>query len=182
VPIIATAGDSKTYTPAPEGVHHAVCVDVIDLGMVESSFVDAQGHKKLQHKINVAWQLSETRDDGKRYLVFKRYTLSLNEKATLRKDLESWRGRAFTRDEEMGFDVETVIGINCLINVQHRLSADGSKTYANVVSVMPLIKGMPKIAPLDYKRPEPKDAAPADEAPPVHEPASDELTDDDIPF
>jgi hypothetical protein len=153
MPIIATAGgDGANYSPAPEGVHQAVCVDVIDKGLIKSTFVDDKtGQPKLQHKIAVVWQVNELRDDGKRFQLYKRYTLSLNEKATLRKDLESWRGRAFTREEEMGFDVETIIGANCLVNVQHRMVAD--KTYANVISVMPLMKGIPKIAPLDYQRP-----------------------------
>jgi hypothetical protein len=146
VPIIATAGDSKTYTPAPAGTHQAVCVDVIDKGLVPNSFKPGT----VQHKITVAWQIDELRDDGKRFLVYKRYTCSLNEKATLRKDLESWRGRAFTRDEEMGFDVESVVGANCLINVQHNESGD--KTYANVTAVMALPKGMPKLSASDYVR------------------------------
>lgn len=153
MPIIATAGsDSRTFTPAPAGVHQAVCVDVIDKGLIESNFVDERtGAKKVQHKIDIAWQLvNERRDDGKRFVVYKRYTLSLNEKATLRKDLESWRGRAFTRDEEMGFDVETVIGANALVNVQHNVK--GEKTYANVASVMPLMRGMPKAAAENYQR------------------------------
>src|SRR5690242_4836503 len=123
MPIIATATESKSFTPAPEGTHQAVCVDVIDKGMLPNKFKEGT----LQHKIDVAWQINELRDDGKRYLVYKRYTLSLNEKANLRKDLESWRGKGFTRDEEMGFDVEKLIGANCLINVTHRTVAD--KTY-----------------------------------------------------
>lgn len=178
MPIIATASESKNFTPAPQGTHQAVCVDVIDKGMLPNKFKEGA----LQHKIDVAWQINELRDDGKRYLVYKRYTLSLNEKANLRKDLESWRGRAFTRDEEMGFDVEKLIGGNCLVNVTHRTVAD--KTYANVISVMPLIKGMPKIAPLDYVRPQPE-AQPEHAEPEIDihgdEPVA-ELTDDDIPF
>jgi hypothetical protein len=165
MPIIATATQSKTFTPAPEGTHQAVCVDVIDLGMKETTW---QGKLKVQHKIDLVWQIAEARDDGKPYQVYKRYTLSLNEKASLRHDLESWRGKPFTIDEEHGFDVETVIGANCLVNIQHRTVAD--KTYANVVSVMPLIKGMAKIGPLDYKRPELKATAePADDDAPVTE-------------
>jgi hypothetical protein len=160
VPIIATAGESKSYTPAPEGTHHAVCVDVIDLGQLPNSFKPGT----TQHKVN------------KRFLVYKRYTLSLNEKANLRHDLESWRGRPFTREEEMGFDVETVKGANCLVNIQHKQSADKAKTYANVVSVMPLIKGMAKITPEAYERHQeetPQQDAPAEEAP---------VELDDIPF
>jgi hypothetical protein len=178
VPIIATAGaDSANFTPAPEGVHQAVCVDVIDKGMQPNKFKNGA----LQRKIDIAWQIDERRDDGKRFVVYKRYTLSLNEKATLRHDLESWRGRKFTRDEEMGFDVETVIGVNCLINVQHNSS--GERTYANVVSVMPLVKGMPKIAADGYQRVTPEQAAaPESSHADVAEFPDTPLTDDDIPF
>lgn len=155
MPIIASANESKSYTPAPEGVHQSVCVDVIDLGMLKSRFPDEKtGKDKFQHKVNVVWQIPDLRDDGKRYLLYKRYTLSLHEKAALRHDLESWRGRAFTFDELVGFDVEKLKGANCFINVQHKKSDDGSRTYANVVSVMPLPKNLklPKMEALDYQR------------------------------
>jgi hypothetical protein len=147
--IIAKAsGDGgQTFQPAPEGTHQAVCVDVVDKGMLKTTW---QGVEKQQHKIDVAWQIGEDRDDGKPFLVFKRYTLSLGEKANLRKDLESWRGKKFTHDEEMGFDVEKLIGANCLVNVQH--NASGDRTYANVVAVAPLIKGMKPIHSRDYVR------------------------------
>jgi hypothetical protein len=179
MPIIATVGsDSQTFTPAPAGVHQAVCVDIVDLGIVEVTW---QGKTKQQHKINIAWQIDEPRDDVKPYLVFKRYTLSLSEKATLRKDLESWRGKKFTRDEEMGFDVETVLGANCLLNIQH--NTVGDKTYANVVSIMPLVKGMPKIAARDYVRKQDRQPEQPSQATNYHDdPPPAELTEDDIPF
>ena len=180
MPIIATAGGSgEDFTPAPAGTYRAVCVDVIDKGIVEVTYA---GKTKRQHKISLAWLIDERRDDGKPYLVFKRYTLSLNEKATLRGDLESWRGKTFTRDEEMGFDVEAVLGANCLLNVQHHTKGD--KTYANVVSVMPLMKGMaPMDGPFAYVRQ--VNRTPEDAAVAVHQNDVDEpppLTDDDIPF
>lgn len=176
MPIIATAGDSKNYTPAPEGTHQAICVDVIDLGLHPNTFRPGT----FQPKINVVWQIDEVRDDGKRHQVYKRYTLSLNEKANLRHDLESWRGKAFTRDEELGFDVEKLIGANCLVNVQH-VTKD-AKTYANVKSVMPLIKGMVKIVALDYKRPEPEPDAKVLPAPSPDVMDAEREPDDDIPF
>ena len=170
--IIATAGDSTTHAPAPEGVHQAVCVDVIDKGMQPNQFKNGA----LQHKIDIAWQIGELRDDGKRFVVYKRYTLSLNEKATLRHDLESWRGKKFTREEEMGFDVETVIGVNGLINVQH--NTKGEKTYANVVSIMPLVKGMPEMTADGYVRPTTEQTQSNGNG----EPDLSPITDDDIPF
>lgn len=169
-PIIATANDSKSYEPCPAGTHHAVCADVIDLGMKPNPFKPGA----QQHKIDIAWQVSELREDGKRFVVYKRYTLSLNEKATLRHDLESWRGKPFTEDELRGFDVERLIGANGLVNIQHHVSGD--KTYANVVAVTPLIKGMVKMAPEGYER------RAAQQTAPEPEPAPEMVPDDEIPF
>ena len=177
MPIIATAGaDSANYTPAPAGVHPAVCVDVIDKGIVDVAGFNG-GPPKKKHMVSVAWQIPELRDDGKRYVIYRRYNLTLNEKAALRKDLESWRGRPFSREEEMGFDVEKLIGVNCLLNIQHRPSGD--KVYANVVSIMPLVKGMPKMVAEGYVREEAtasNGSEPDEPEPPV------QITDDDIPF
>jgi len=177
--IIAKAsGDGSNSIPAPAGVHQAVCVDVIDKGMVEVPGYDGKPPAK-KHLITLAWQINKLRDDGKRFVLYRRYTLSLNEKAALRRDLESWRGRAFTREEEAGFDVENVIGKNCLINVQH--NTKDAKTYANVISVMPLIEGMPALVADGYAREsgETQDAQQSTQPPYV--PPTD-ISADDVPF
>ncbi len=169
MPIIATAGDSKTFEPPPAGVHQAVCVDVVDLGLLKVSY---GGKEKEQHKIYLTWQIEE--EDGTRALAFKRYTLSLHEKANLRKDLESWRGRPFTDEESHGFDVEKLLDANCQINIQHAVS--NGKTYANVVSIMPLARGMVRLASKDYIRVKDRQETNG------HAEAGAELTVDDIPF
>lgn len=170
--IIAKDNSNGTYIPCPAGPHQAVCVDVVDLGLLEQTW---NGQKKTQHKVRVVWQTDEPMADGKPFLASKRYTLSLNEKASLRHDLEAWRGRPFTGEELKGFDVETVIGANCQINVQH--VDKGGTVYANVISIMPLTKGMVKLQPKDYVRV--KDRA-ADGGTPPEEGGM--LSDDDIPF
>jgi hypothetical protein len=77
--------------------------------------------------------------------ISKRYTLSLNEKASLRKDLQSWRGRPFTPAELAGFDVSKLIGANCLLSVLHQDRAGA--TYANISSISALPKSMKSVAP-----------------------------------
>jgi hypothetical protein len=139
-----------SFVPCPAGLHQAVAVDVIDMGVIESAFMDNNGKPKRQHKIRLAWQVAEKMEDGKPFLVQKRYTLSLDEKANLRKDLESWRGRAFTEAELGGFDLEVLIGVNCQINVT-QVQKDG-QTYANVTAIVPCGKGMPKLKPTAYVR------------------------------
>ncbi len=174
--IVATAGDGKTFAPAPAGVHQGVCVDVVDMGVLEVTW---KGEVKRQHKVRLAWQIDEARpEDGERFLVQKRYTLSLHEKANLRKELESWRGRAFTEDELKGFDLEKLLGVNCFVNIVHA-TKDG-KTYANIASIMPLKKGMPKMEADKYVRF--KDRQPEQNGGPVPENELPELTADDIPF
>lgn len=176
---VKSNGDGKTFEPAPAGVHQGVCVDVVDLGLLKVTW---QGKESLKPKVNLAWQLAEDRDDGKPFLVFKRYTLSMHEKAALRKDLESWRGKPFTDEEGKAFDVERLLGVNCLLNITHN-DVKGT-TYANVTSVMPLMKGMPQMAARDYVRK--CDRVPEQAADPVSADHDDDhgapLTDDDIRF
>lgn len=177
--IIAKAsGDSGTFQPAPAGTYRAVCVDVVDLGVLDVTW---QGQTKRQHKINVAFMIDEWREDGKPFMVFKRYTLSLSEKSTLRKDLEAWRGKKFTRDEEMGFDVEAVVGKSCILGVAQ--VEKGGTTYANISSIAPLMKGMQAMpVPVDYVRKADRPDAPAAAAPHDDEPPMEPISADDIPF
>lgn len=178
MPIYASAGSGTKFAPAPAGTHAAVCCDVRDLGVLEVSW---QGQTKKQHKVLISWQIDESRDDGKPFLVSRRYTLSLFDTSGLRKDLEIWRGRAFTEAELQGFDLETVIGKGCLLNVVHRQS--GGDTYANVAGVMALPKNMPAPVVRDYVRF--VDREPDPHTSPAYEPPTQSaaaITDDDIPF
>lgn len=145
--ILVSAGSGSTFAPAPAGVHQAVCVDVVDMGLLKVTW---NGQEKTQHKVRLVWQIEELMDDGKPFMVQKRYTASLHEKSKLRPDLESWRGRAFTEDELKEFNLENLLGANCLLNVAH-VQKDG-KTYANVTAVMPLKKGMEKLVATNYTR------------------------------
>ncbi|GEM_PF-4521665 len=53
----------------------------------------------------------------------------------LRRDLENWRGRPFTREELRGFDLFKVLGTACQLMVTH--TSQGEETYANVTAVQP---------------------------------------------
>ena len=148
--------------PLPEaGTTQAVCCAVWDLGLQKTSFA---GEEKVQHKIIIAWEITEkinapeSEYNGKPYMLNKKYTLSLGEKANLRKDLESWRGLPFSADElKNGFDLDKLYGANCYIGIKHEPDRnDASKVYANVTAILPIPKGMEKITPLRAR----------DEAPP----------------
>lgn len=122
-----------SYILCPEGTHAAVCVGVVDLGTQPPSgkFLD----QKPQRKLYLVWELTE---EATRPLIGKDFTASLNEKATLRKWIEQWRGKKFGEDEE--FDVATLAGKKCLLTITH--SGNGDKKYHNATSVAAPMKGM----------------------------------------
>ena len=140
-----------TYTPAPEGVHDAVCCDVADLGIVETTW---QGETKSQHKVRIVWQLGTKMEDGRPYSIGRRYGLTLHEKSSLFKDLKTWFGKA----PPDNFDLEKLIGQNCQIVVTHN-ERDG-QVYANVQSVLKPGKAKLKVDPdfVRFKDREPKPA------------------------
>lgn len=170
-----TAKAGASYETCPAGSFAAVCCDVVDMGMVESTYA---GKKKKQPKIRIGWQVDEKRADGSPFIVWKRYTLSLHEKAALRKDLEPWRGRPFTEDELQGWDVESVIGAPCLVSVVQ--NAVSGSVYANVSGIMRLPKGMvaPEIEP-SYVRFQDRPKEGEDNGP---EPPEWSASVDDVPF
>lgn len=169
MPIIAR-DNRREFVPAPEGLHQGVCVDVIDLGLLPTPWGEKQ-------KVELRWQLDQTREDGGRHMVTKRYTLSLNEKAVLRQHLEAWRGKRFSREELEGFDLEKLLGINCQLQVVHELSDQG-RTFANVQAIVPLGKGMVKLRPEGYTRM--IDRTPANGH--AAEPGSTDPSEDAVPF
>lgn len=166
--IIAKKPESN-FTPCPEGLHQAICVDVVDLGINKGPY----GEK---HKVELRWQTElENEETNRRYQLRKWYTLSLHEKASLRKDLECWRGRKFTEDELRGFDLEKLINANCQLQVIHNITDDG-KTYDNIQAIVPHNVKLPKIAAQDYTREKDRVKAQGNGAPPHDDP------DDPIPF
>lgn len=140
MPILAKEENASEQIPV--GMHQAVCAMVCDIGTHKGEY---QGKQTMRHQAIVIWELSETKTigtfAGERFQASKFYTLSLDEKANLRKDLQSWRGIPFTPDELKGFDIEKLVGANCFLNVIHE---DGK---AKITAITPLAKGMSKIAP-----------------------------------
>ena len=120
----------------PAGTHVARCIGVIDLG---TQYSEKFGNSS--RKVLVKWELpDELMDDGKPVGTSKKYTLSLNEKANLKKDLESWLGRGITEQEQKeGFALGDLLGKPCLLSIIHTQSGD--KTYANIAGVMSIPKG-----------------------------------------
>lgn len=134
---VAREGGSE-FIPAPAGAHVARCIGCVSLGTQQPN----NPQFNATFKILLIWELpDELLPNGQAMTVSKEMSCSLSEKANLRHMLESWRGRAFTREELAGFDVAQVIDVPCLLNVIHKQSAKG-RTYADVVAASKLPKNM----------------------------------------
>lgn len=130
------------FERCPAGLMLGRCYRIVDLGTQKSEYM---GQVKYLHKIMLGWEIHGTDDagkqikmkDGRPFAIFKNYTLSWSEKANLRLDLQSWRGKAFTQEEMRKFDLKNVLGAWCMLNVIERAGQNG-KTYSNVDNVAPV--------------------------------------------
>lgn len=141
--LTATKPTGGNYEAPPAGMHIARCYALIDLGTQQKTY---QGENKGEaRKVRAQFELlgEDRMADGLPYTISKSWFLSLHEKASLRKDLESWRGRPFTAEEESGFDVSRLIGAYCLLNIVKEVG-EGDKEYTKIAAINPLVKGMPK--------------------------------------
>jgi hypothetical protein len=132
-------GGGGDFEQVPAGTFAARCYQIIDLG--HQTF-EWKGEAKVAPKVRITWELNEMMKDGRPFSISKEYTASIGEKANLRKDLEAWRNRKFSAQELANFSLENVLGAPCLLGIVHVPSKDGTKTYANLGSIMALPKGM----------------------------------------
>ena len=115
-----------------DDMYDAICVWMIDLGTQTDTFDG--GDVKAAHKALFTWAIDgEFVDvDGEKRprIVSKEYTVSLHERANLRKDLEGWRGKAFDAEGLDTFDISKVLEKACRILVGHSKTGKSNKVEA----------------------------------------------------
>ncbi len=130
----------KSYELVPQGTHMARCFELINIGTVQGEW---KGQPKEYYKIRLGFELPTKlkafgeKEEMKPMVISVEFTLSMGEKAYLRKFIEGMLDVHFTEDEAYAFDVEDVVGKACLIRVVHE--SKGEKTYANIEGAMPLM-------------------------------------------
>lgn len=141
LPVKTNEGDFKR---CPAGNHVAVCNLVADVGMQPGSGQYPDPKRKLYIRFEIPNERVTFERDGKQVegplTIGSFYTASMNEKATLRKHLESWRNATFTDEQAAEFDVSKILGQACMLSVVETES--GGKTYANIKSIASLPRGM----------------------------------------
>ena len=144
--LIAKESGGGTFTPVPPGMYLARCYRIVDLGTQKSEYL---GQIKNLPKVMLQFEVHGEDDAGKPLVtakgepmsISKNFTLSLAEKATLRKDLQTWRGREFTQDELRGFQIDNVLGAWAMIAITKAVGNNG-KEYTNIANINSVPKAM----------------------------------------
>ena len=150
------------YELCPSGTHLARIFKIINIGTIKETW---EGKEKDSHKIRIYWELPkapkvyEVEKDGKKetvnsvFSISQEYTLSFGDRAKLRPIVVGILGKDFaTEDEAWGFDIESLLGKSCLLNVTHRKSKDGEREYAIVASASTLMEGMKEEEPVNEQK------------------------------
>jgi hypothetical protein len=141
--------DKGNFEATPPGLHLARCYRIVDVGTQKTEYL---GTVKYLRKVMLGWEIFAQNEDGtpqmmrdgRPFAIFKNYTMSWADKATLRKDLQSWRGKPFSQEEMRRFDLKTILGVFCMLNVIERTGQDG-KMYVNVDGISPVPAQIRKI-------------------------------------
>jgi len=139
----------------PSGIKFAVCVGVYDLGTHFDRMYDKERHSGVFIFEVPSERITITKDGEDKDLprqISNRYTLSLGEKANLRRDLESWRGRGFSEEELDGFNILAVLGAPCQLLITHKEKQGAKYPTARIGNIMSMPKGVaPAIAESDLR-------------------------------
>ena len=154
--LIAKESGGGTFTPVPPGMYLARCYRIVDLGTQKSEYL---GQVKNLQKVMLQFEVHGEDDEGKPLLtakgepmsISKNFTLSLAEKATLRKDLQTWRGKEFTADELRGFQIDNVLGAWAMIAITKAMGNNG-KEYTNIANINSVPKAMKASLPQGHNK------------------------------
>lgn len=134
-----TGGD---FQPVPPGIHLAVCLHVVDIGVQPGSF----GPKsRLLFVFETPGLMAP---DGKPMTISRRFGKNLSEKGQLRPFLTSWLGQPLSGQ----LDLAQFAGKPVMLVVAQ--SQNGDKVYSNITACAPVAPGAvvpaPSTAPLCY--------------------------------
>lgn len=137
----APAASTKSFQIPEEGTHRAVLIRVIDLGVQEQR--PFQGEPKppareVQVVFELPDEMGEFDGEEKPLVISETFKFSGDDRSKCYKRLT---GMDPGMKKSKG-DWTKLIGEACMLQVIHRTNKEGDRTYANIASVAPLMKGL----------------------------------------
>ena len=134
---------TSTFKPVPAGQHIATCDGVYHLGWQPARIINGAESAPAQ-KIVLSFSIPGVITDSGKPAKFysQELTYSFDKKSKLHALLTAWLGEA----PKAGFDIESLVGRACILNLGKKTSAQG-KERTELISVMPMIAGLPNPPP-----------------------------------
>lgn len=133
-----------------EATHHAILIGLIELGTME---VEWEGNTKEVPKIRVTFEITDEKKEWKEgegekpMVISQEYSYSMGSKAKLRKLVEGILGTALLDEEAYTFNMEDLLGKNCLLSIKHKTSKSTGNKYQIVDGASAPLKSMPILEP-----------------------------------
>ena len=144
---------NKDFEPVQELIQPGVLADIVDKGMVPNTFKPAgpDGKPSMQHKCYFVWIVAEEDSEGRNKRVFQSFTVSLDEKANLRKFLGTLGYKTF--DKGAKFDLDTLIGLQRMLVLSVEDGRNGGKPFVSITATMAMKAGAAGVTiPKDFVR------------------------------
>lgn len=134
-------GGGNDFEAVSDMMQSAVLADIVDKGMVPNKFKPGTE----QHKCYFVWIVGEQDSEGRNKRVFESFTVSLHEKASLRKRIKNLGIALDANTKE--FDLDSLIGTQrCLVLTTEDSNTPGGKPFIKVTATMALQKGQSPVA------------------------------------
>ena len=138
------------FEPIPAGVYPAWCYGLVDMGTQAETY---QGKTSHRQKVRLLFELPLEKDkNGKVRTIGATVTANLvGDSNKLKKWLQSWRGKPFTKEESDRFKLSAVVGKGCqLVVINKPKGSDPSKVSDYIDNIMPVGKDPATGKPADY--------------------------------
>lgn len=134
----------RDYPIIPAWTHEARLYWLVDIGTQPNNFPWAKSPTKKEIILMFEFPTQTTVFHEEKwpqpFVLSRRFGKSFHEKANLRVFLEAMLGRKFTPEETTGFPLDTLLWKTLFCSVAHIQKWE--KTYANILSWMPLPKSI----------------------------------------
>lgn len=147
MPTIAPKQERKEFELVKQGTQVGILYAITHLGTQQTTFKNQDGTFKNAYKIRLSFELPNLKkifkegEPEKPMVISNKFTLSMFEKSKLRPIVEGILGISLKDEEADRFDLESLLGKPCLVNIKHEEMTDG-KSYALVAGTSPLMEGM----------------------------------------
>lgn len=138
--VLAKASESM-FRLHDEGQFLGQCIDVVDVG--EDVIDYPNKDKYTAPKCAIVFRTEEVNPETGQFLeISQEFTVSMGERANLRKFLESWRGKPYSDEQAReGVPVDRLEKQYGMLSIAHKKSGKG-KTYAYIQTIVPVPKRM----------------------------------------